>query len=96
MVTSLTSTASFEVVVWVLAVLPHIRYQVRLSSGGKSYPLGRIRYSPTIYIVQHAPDGSPMGRVLRVLLLKEEGRDAERDSLLAIRLGRGRVGDGWY
>ena len=37
-----------------------------------------------------------MGRVLRVLLLKEEGRDAERGSLLAIRLGRGRVGDGWY
>ena len=35
-----------------------------------------------------------MGRVLLVLLLKEEGRDAERDSLLATRLGRGRVGDG--
>ena len=26
---------------------------------------------------QHAPDGSPIGRVLRVLLLKENGRDAE-------------------
>ena len=27
--------------------------------------------------MQHAPDGSPIGRVLRVLLLKEDGRDAE-------------------
>ena len=26
---------------------------------------------------QYAPDGSPIGRVLRVLLLKEDGRDAE-------------------
>ena len=45
---------------------------------------------------QHAPDGSPIGRVLRVLLLKEDGREAEGGSLLAIRLGRGRGGDGWY
>ena len=27
--------------------------------------------------MQHAPDGSPIGRVLRVLLLREDGRDAE-------------------
>ena len=27
--------------------------------------------------MQHAPDGSPIGRVLRVLLLKKDGRDAE-------------------
>ena len=30
-----------------------------------------------LYIMQHAPDGSPIGRALRVLLLKEDGIDAE-------------------
>ncbi|KXB73231.1 hypothetical protein HMPREF3185_01553 [Porphyromonas somerae] len=42
MVASATSTASFGVVVWALLLRSHLRYRVRLSSGGKSHPLGRM------------------------------------------------------
>ena len=64
--------------------------------GGKAI-LSAVAVFPLLYDnMQHAPDGSPIGRVLRVLLLKEDGREAEGGSLLAIRLGRGRGGDGWY
>ena len=39
--------------------------------------------------MQHAPDGSPIGRVLRVLLLKEDGRDIERVSCSLFASGEG-------
>ena len=39
--------------------------------------------------MQHAPDGSPIGRVLRVLLLKEGGRDAERAAFSLFASGEG-------
>ena len=39
--------------------------------------------------MQHAPDGSPIGRVLRVLLLKEDGRDAERAACSLFASGEG-------
>ena len=38
---------------------------------------------------QHAPDGSPIGRVLRVLLLKENGRDAEGAACWLFASGEG-------
>ena len=39
--------------------------------------------------MQHAPDGSPIGRVLRVLLLKEDGREAEGAACSLFALGEG-------
>ena len=39
--------------------------------------------------MQHAPDGSPIGRVLRVLLLKEDGRDAEGAACSLFASGEG-------
>ena len=38
---------------------------------------------------QHAPDGSPIGRVLRVLLLKEDGIDAEGAACSLFASGEG-------
>ena len=35
-----TSTASFGVLIWALVLRSHLRYRVRLSSAGKSHPLG--------------------------------------------------------
>ena len=42
-----------------------------------------------LYIMPHAPDGSPIGRVLRVLLLKEDGRDAEGAACSLFASGEG-------
>ena len=39
--------------------------------------------------MQHAPDGSPIGCVLRVLLLKEDGRDAEGAACSLFASGEG-------
>ena len=39
--------------------------------------------------MQHAPDGSPIGRVLRVLLLKEDGIDAEGAACSLFASGEG-------
>ena len=80
---------------WALVLRSHLRYRVE-AVVGREEPSSRLDVIVRpLYIMQHAPDGSPIGRVLRVLLLKEAG-EMPRGSLLAIRLGRGRGGDGWY
>ena len=89
MLASATSTASFGVVAWALVLRSHLRYRVE-AVVGREEPSSRLDVIVRpLYIMQHAPDGSPIGRVLRVLLLKEAG-EMPRGSLLAIRLGRGR------
>ena len=47
-------------------------------SYGEKAILSAVVVFPLLYDkMQHAPDGSPIGRALRVLLLKEDGIDAE-------------------